>query len=138
MLPGGVRVILLADRGFGRTELARTCEDLKLRCLIRIKTVGRITHPSYTGRLDEYPIKKGLWRVLADAEYRSDKAVSLDVVIRWRKGLPAGRDGPWFLMTDREGNAVQLTDLYAKRVAVEELFRTRRVAATGWGWVRPR
>src|SRR4029079_1192998 len=37
MLPGGVRVILLADRGFGRTELARTSQELGVRFLIRIK-----------------------------------------------------------------------------------------------------
>jgi hypothetical protein len=37
MLPGGVRVVLLADRGFGRAELARTCEALNLRDLVRIK-----------------------------------------------------------------------------------------------------
>jgi hypothetical protein len=28
MPPAGVRVVLLADRGFGRTELAKTCTDL--------------------------------------------------------------------------------------------------------------
>ncbi len=37
MLPGGVKVVVLADRGFGRAELAKTCHELKLRYLIRIK-----------------------------------------------------------------------------------------------------
>ena len=72
------------DRGFGRTELARTCHDLRLRYVIRIKPDVRVAHPSYTGRLDDYPIRKGMWRVLTDAEYRSDKAVRLNVVIRWK------------------------------------------------------
>jgi hypothetical protein len=133
MLPGGVRVILLADRGFGRAELARTCEGLKLRYLIRIKPDVRVTHPSYTGRLDDYPIRKGMWRVLAGAEYRSDRAVSLNVVIRWKRGLPAKRDEPWFLMTNLAGNAVQLTDLYARRMAVEELFRDGKDGRYGLG-----
>jgi hypothetical protein len=82
MLPGGVEVILLADRGFGRTELARTCGELKRRYLIRIRPDVRIAHPSSTGRLDEYPIRRGVWRVPAGAAYRSDEAVSLNVVIR--------------------------------------------------------
>jgi hypothetical protein len=133
MLPGGVRVILLADRGFGRAELAKTCEGLKLRYLVRIKPEVRVAHPSYTGRLDDYPIKKGMWRVLAGAEYRSDKAVSLSVVIRWKRGLPAKRDEPWFLMTNLAGNAVQLTDLYARRMAVEELFRDGKDGRYGLG-----
>lgn len=123
MLPEGVKVILLADRGFGRTELAKTCRELCLRYLIRIKPDVRVAHPSYTGRLDDYPIKKGMWRVLTEAQYRSDKAVSLNVVIRWKRGLPKKRDEPWFLMTNLSGNAVQLTDLYARRMAIEELFR---------------
>jgi hypothetical protein len=123
MLPGGVKVILLADRGFGRTELAKTCRELCLRYLIRIKPDVRVTHPSYTGRLDDYPIQKGMWRVLTEARYRSDQAVTLNVVIRWKRGLPKNRDEPWFLMTNLSGNAVRLTDLYARRMAIEELFR---------------
>lgn len=133
MLPGGVRVILLADRGFGRTELAKTCAELNLRYLIRIKPEVRVTHPSYTGRLDEYPVKRGMGRVLVGAEYRSDKAVSLTVVIRWKRGLPKKRDEPWFLMTNLSGNAVQLTDLYARRMAVEELFRDGKDGRYGLG-----
>jgi hypothetical protein len=132
-LPGGVRVILPADRGFGRTELANTCRDLRLRYLIRIRPDVRVAHPSYTGRLDDYPVKRGMWRVLTDAEYRSDKAARLNVVIRWKHGLPAGRDEPWFLMTNPSGNAVRLTDLYARRVAVEELFRDAKGSRYGLG-----
>jgi hypothetical protein len=133
MLPGGVRVILLADRGFGRTELATTCRDLCLKYLIRIRPEVRVAHPSYTGRLDEYPVKKGMWRVLAGAEYRSDKAATLNVVIRWKRGLPPKRDEPWFLMTNLPGNAVQLTALYARRMAVEELFRDGKDGRYGLG-----
>lgn len=132
-LPAGVKVILLADRGFGRTELARACEGLKFRYLIRIKPDVRVSHHSYTGRLDDYPVRKGTWRVLSGAEYRSDKAVTLNVVIRWKKGLPAGRDEPWFLMTNLGGNAVQLTDLFARRMAVEELFRDSKDGRYGLG-----
>jgi hypothetical protein len=133
MLPEGVKVILLADRGFGRTELARTCRNLGVRFLIRIKPDVCVTHTSYTGRLDDYPIKKGMWRVLAGAQYRSDKAATLNVVIRWKKGLPEKRDEAWFLMTDLSGNAVRLTGLYARRMAIEELFRDAKDGRYGLG-----
>lgn len=99
MLPQRVRVIILADLGFGRAELAKTCHDLRVWYLIRIKPDMRVAHPSYTERLNEYPLKKGCWRVLAGAQYRSDKAVTLNVVIRWKQGWPKRRDEPWFLMT---------------------------------------
>jgi hypothetical protein len=133
MLPAGVKVIVLADRGFGGTERARTCQDLGVRFLIRIKPDVRVTHDSYTGRLDDYPIRKGMWRVLAGARYRRDEAVTLNVVIRWKKGLPKKRDEPWFLMTDLVGNAVQLTELYARRMAIEELFRDGKDSRYGLG-----
>ena len=86
-----------------------------------------------SGRLDDYPIKKGMWRVLAGAQYRSDRAVVLNVVIRWKKGLPKKRDEAWFLMTDLSGNAVQLTDLFARRTAIEELFRDGKDGRYGLG-----
>lgn len=133
MLPEGAKVILLADRGFGRTELARTCQQLGVRFLIRIKPDVTVSHPSYRGKLCDYPVKKGMWRVLAGCQYRSDHAVTLNVVIRWKKGLPRKRDEPWFLMTDPEGNAVQLTELYARRMAVEELFRDGKGGRYGLG-----
>ena len=133
LLPPGVTMILLADRGFGRTEPAKTCRELGVRFLIRVKPDVCVAHPSYTGRLDEYPVKPGMWRVLAGADYRSDGAVRLNVVIRWKKGLPPHRDGPWFLMTDLPGNAVRLTDLYARRMAVEELFRDGKSGRYGFG-----
>ena len=132
-LPAGVKVILLADRGFGRAELARTCEGLKFRYLIRIKPDVRVSHAGYTGRLDDYPVEKGVWRVLAGAHYRSDRAVTLNVVIRWKRGLPKKRDEPWFLMTNLGGNAVALTDLFARRMAVEELFRDSKDGRYGLG-----
>src|SRR5262249_50543213 len=72
-------------------------------------------------------------RVLSGAAYRSDRAATLNVVVRWPHGLPAKRDEPWFLMTDLSGNAVRLTDLYARRVAVEELFRDTKGARYGVG-----
>ena len=71
--------------------------------------------------------------MLAGAEYRSDKAVSLNVVIRWKTGLPQKRDEPWFLMSDLEGTALALTDLYARRLAVEELFRDGKDGRYGLG-----
>jgi hypothetical protein len=37
LIPPGVPVILLADRGFGRTELAKVCQQLGFRYLIRIR-----------------------------------------------------------------------------------------------------
>jgi len=123
LLPAGVPVILLADRGFGRTELARTCQQLGFRYVIRIKPDVCVDGPQYRGNLLDYPVQKGMAVVLRDVRYRKEDPVTQHVVIRWKPDLPKKRDEPWFLMTDLRREAVALTTLYGKRMTVEELFR---------------
>jgi hypothetical protein len=132
LLPEYVRVIVLADRGFGRAELARACRQIGLHFVIRIKPDAGVRHPRYRGLLKDYPVRKGIRRVLREAAYRLSDPVTLNVVIRWKKGLPAKRDEPWFLITDLPGTAVALTELYGRRMAVEELFRDDKSLRNGW------
>ncbi len=132
LVPDPVAIIVLADRGFGRAELARTCGQIGLRYRIRIKPDAGVRHPRYRGLLKDYPVRQGIHRVLRGAEYRLTDPVTLSVVIRWKKGLPAQRDEPWFLITDLPGSAVALTELYGRRMAVEELFRDDKSLRNGW------
>jgi Transposase DDE domain len=132
LLPGWLEVVVLADRGFGRAELARACAQIGLHFLIRVKPDAGVRHPRYSGLLRDYPVRKGTHRVLRQAAYRLSDPVALNVVIRWKKGPPAKRDEPWFLITDLPGNAVALTELYARRMAVEELFRDGKSVRNGW------
>ena len=128
-----VEIIVLADRGFGRAELARTCQGLpNLHFLLRIKPDVGIRHPRYRGLLRDYPVRPGIRRVLRQAAYRLTDPVTLHVVIHWKKGLAAKRDEPWFLITDLPGTAAALTALYARRMAVEELFRDDKSLRNGW------
>ncbi len=133
LVPSPVEIIVLADRGFGRAELTRTCLGLPgLHFLFRIKPDVGVRHPRWRGLLSDYPVRPGIRRVLRQAAYRLTDPVTLNVVIRWKKGLPAGRDEPWFLITDLPGNAAALTALYARRMAVEELFRDDKSLRNGW------
>ena len=132
MIPDNVPVILLADRGFGRTELARTCQHLRFRYLIRIKPDVWVEGASYRGNLQDYPVKKGMAVVLRDVRYRQDEPVTQQVVIRWKPDLPAKRDEAWYLMTDLRQSAVVLTNLYGKRMTVEELFRDDKNKRNGF------
>ena len=132
MIPEDVEVVLLADRGFGRTELARTCQQLKLRYLIRIKPDVWIDCPSFHGKLLDYPVRKGMQRFLKNVSYRKKGAVTQHVVIHWKEGLPKKRDEPWFLMTDLERDVEALTTLYGKRMTVEELFRDDKNKRNGF------
>ena len=132
MIPDSVEIVLLADRGFGRAELARTCQQLGFRYVIRIKSDVWIECPSYRGKLMDYPVRKGMQRFLKQVSYRKKDAVKQHVVIHWKVGLPKKRDEPWFLMTDMERKVESLTTLYGKRMTVEELFRDDKNKRNGF------
>ncbi len=132
LIPPGVPVILLADRGFGRTELARLCRQLDFRYVVRIKPDVWVEGPEHTGKLKDYPVTKGMAVVWHSVRYRRDDPVTQHVVIRWKEGLPPKRDEPWFLMTDLRRGAVALTDLYGQRMTVEELFRDDKSKRNGF------
>jgi hypothetical protein len=132
LIPQRVPVILLADRGFGRVEMARACHNFGFRYLIRIKPDAWIEHPTFRGKLKSYPVAKGMRRVLKATRHRKSRPVTHNIVVRWQPGLPAKRDEPWYLMTDLEGSALQLTALYGKRMTVEELFRDGKSRRNGF------
>jgi hypothetical protein len=132
LIPRGVPVILLADRGFGRTELAKLCRQLDFRYVVRIKPDVWVEGPAYRGLLKKYPVQKGMAVVWHGVRYRKDDPVTHHVVIRWKEGLPPKRDEPWYLMTDLKRSAVALTDLYGRRMTVEELFRDAKSKRNGF------
>ena len=58
LVPERVRIILLADRGFGRTELARTLLGMvNVSFVIRIKPQVKVGHKTFTGKQVDYPVK---------------------------------------------------------------------------------
>lgn len=132
MIPTRVKVILLADRGFGRTSMARFCREQGFSYLIRIQPKVHVASDSFTGKLLDYPIHKGISRKLSDVSYRQDQAVCQHVVVHWARNLPSKRDECWFLMTDLPGTASRLVGLYAKRMSVEQLFRDLKNKRNGW------
>jgi Transposase DDE domain len=123
LLPPSCPVTILADRGFGRAEWAAACRELNSRYVVRIKPDVTVACPRYRGVLRKYPTWKGMAQVLRGVDYRKDRRVKHNIVVRWRPDLPRGRDEPWYLMTDLDGRAERICELYARRMSVEELFR---------------
>lgn len=132
MVPASVKVILLADRGFGRCALAAFCRRHHFSYLIRVRPDVRVKLKGFDGTLLDYPMTKGVAKVLRDVAYRADGAVTQHVVVRWKAGLPPKRDECWFLMTDLTGTASQLCALYARRMTIEQLFRDQKSKRNGW------
>jgi hypothetical protein len=50
----------------------------------------------------------------------------------WKRKLPKHRDEPWFLMTDLEWPATTLSELYGRRMTIEETFRDHKSRRNGY------
>jgi hypothetical protein len=132
MIPPGRKVILLADRGFARTELGRFCQQNQFDYVIRINPNVHVRSESYAGKLLDYPVRKGICKLLRSVAYRSHHPVVQHIAIRWVHGLPKGRDECWFLMSSLEAGPARLTRLYAHRMSIEEMFRDHKSKRNGW------
>lgn len=132
MLPASARVILLADRAFGRTELGRVCQELGFHYVIRIRPDVWIEGTEWTGVLARLPVEKGQCRLLRNVLYRKETPLRQHVVVRWKEHLPKHRDEPWYLMTDLDRDPRALSELYGRRMTVEELFRDDKNKRNGW------
>lgn len=138
MIPEAQKVILPADRGFGRTELARFCQQYKFDYVIRIGPKVHVKCASYTGKLPDYPVHKGICKLLKQVDYRYKKrgggreGVRQNIVVRWVRGLPAQRDECWFLMTSLDAGPAQISKLYGQRMTCEQLFRDHKSKRNGW------
>lgn len=132
MIPDGQKVILLADRGFGRTELARFCQQQQFDYVIRINPDVHVRSASYTGKLLDYPVRKGICKLLRSVAYRSHHSVTQHIAIRWVRGLPKHRDECWFLMSSLQAGAARISRLYGQRMTIEELFRDYKSKRNGW------
>jgi len=132
MIPRSITVVILADRGFGRTALATFCQQQGFGYVIRIQPSVTVRLHGFHGKLLDYPVHKGIAKVLKRVSYRSDDAVTQHVVVRWRKDLPKNRDECWFLMSDQPGSAHQLCNLYGRRMTIEQLFRDDKSKRNGW------
>ena len=131
-IPASVAVIVLADRGFGRTELARVCQQLGFHYLIRISPDVYVDGRDYRGKLSAYPVRKGICRRLRHLAYRKNDPVYQHVVVHWRRNLPKDRDECWFLMTDLAWSARTLVHLYGQRMTIEQVFRDHKNHRNGF------
>lgn len=129
MLPKTTEAVILADRGFGRAEMARECQKLNLGYIIRIEPKVHVKAHGFTGKLSDLPIAPGQHLVLHNVLYRKLKPVKQHVAILWR----AGEDKPWYLMTNLEKlRAKQLSVVFGRRMTIEEYFRDAKSKRNGF------
>ena len=129
MIGQSVQVTILADRGFGRAEMARECQKLGFHYIIRIEPTVWVRNRHFNGLLKYYPIGRGHSCLLREVFYRKEKPVSQHVAIVWQRD----QEHPWYLMTDDDQlRAKALSKVFAKRMTIEEYFRDAKSKRNGF------
>ena len=129
MIPESTKVVILADRGFGRTEMARVCQELEFHYILRIRPDVWIEHPEFTGKLLDLPVRPGVSRMLRKVAYRKQRPVTQHVGVLW----PCDQQEPWFLATDLPRLQVKaLSRIYGRRMTIEEYFRDTKSKRNGF------
>ncbi len=131
MVPKTNEVVILADRGFGRADMARECQKLRFSYIIRIEPRVYIKSRSFTGNgnLMDLPIKPGQQRLLCNVSYRKEKSVTQHVAVIWKPD----KTEPWLLTTNLEKvPARKLAKVFGKRMSIEEYFRDAKNKRKGF------
>jgi hypothetical protein len=131
VLPAGVRVTVLADRGFGDQALYTALRDFGFDFVVRFR--GNVTVESRTGetrRADAWVRANGTIRQLRGARVTQDRtAVDLVVCVQAR-----GMQAPWCLAVGSATlTGAQAVRLYGRRFTIEEAFRDVKDSRYGLG-----
>jgi hypothetical protein len=131
VLPPGVQVTVLADRGFGDRKLYALLTDLGFAFVIRFR--GDVTVQSAEGEVRlarEWVPTNGRLRQLAGARVTTDR-YRVDTVVAVKK---RGMKDAWCLAVHGARlNAAVAVRLYAKRFTIEETFRDTKDLRYGLG-----
>jgi hypothetical protein len=129
LVPARTQAVIIADRGFGRAEYARTLQEIGFGYVIRVNPQVAFRSLRYSGRLDELGIHPGMRRDLGFGLFRKTGPVRQRVLVYWEKR----KAEPWFLATNLEWGWKKVVLAYSRRMSIEELFRDEKNIRYGWG-----
>jgi hypothetical protein len=120
------RAVIVADRGFGRTELFRFLDERGFFYCIRVKGDAWVAFTGYEGKLRDYEVKVGQTFKLSRVRYHKHKryGVKLALTCTRIKGKPK----TWMLATNLPSSARQIVGVYHRRFWCEESFRDLKQA----------
>jgi hypothetical protein len=131
VLPEGVAVTLLADRGFGDAKLYLMLEDLGFQYVIRFREIISVmTRDGESRTAGEWVPSNGRVRVIRDALVTHELCPVAAVVCVKESGM---KDS-WCLASSRAELAPKaIVELYGKRFTTEENFRDTKDLKFGMG-----
>ena len=119
-----LKTIIVADRGFGRTELFRFISAQGFSYVIRVKGDVWIECRSYSGKLKDYPLRVGQTFKLIEVRYHKTKRLELKLALNC--ALIKQKVSAWLLATDLPLQARQVVEIYRRRFWCEESFRDQK------------
>lgn len=131
VLPAGVRVTILADRGFGDAGLyALLQNELQFDFVVRFRSNILVVPEDGEGKTArEWVPGNGRPRHLRNARVTTDAEPVTAVVVVRAKGM---KDA-WCLATSRQDAAADIIKLYSRRFTIEESFRDAKDWRFGMG-----
>jgi len=128
-LPKRAQVVVIADRGFARAELAWDLGVIGLPYIVRV--CGKVVFESegYSGLLRDMELYPGERLDLGWGFYRQKNPVRRRVAACWARGHLE----PWLLGTNLRWGLKRLAGAFKQRMMIEELFRDEKNIRYGWG-----
>jgi hypothetical protein len=129
LVPSRTEIIVVADRGFARAELARHLDQIGVKYVIR---VGRKVHfdcAQYRGLLEDLPICPCEHLDLGVGWYREEVPVRRRLVAYWQRGQLEAL----LLATNMTWVWRRIVKTFQLRMMIEELFRDEKNIRYGWG-----
>jgi hypothetical protein len=123
-VPKHWRVVIVADRGFGRTELLRFIQEQGFGFVIRVKGDAWIKAGRFRGKLKDYALALGQCFKLSDVIYHKTKQYPLKLVLNCAR--IKGKVISWLLATNLAMSARQIVSIYRERFWCEESFRDQK------------
>jgi Transposase DDE domain len=130
VLPEGVEVLLLADRGFADQKFFRFLdEELKFKYIIRIKSSTTVIHKNLKNKAGNWLQDDGKAIQLKDALLTLTQYPIKQFIAVKDKGMKAA----WLLVSNADLKASEVIKHYAKRWKIEPYFRDLKDSRFGWG-----
>jgi transposase len=123
------KITLLADRGFDSPEFLLFLEMLKIKFVIRVSSAKWIYFKNGKKRkTGKNIIKKGFQQKYENIKYTGNKKFRCNLYVKWKDD----QKEPWMLLSNKNVKIEKVCDLYAKRWAIEEMFKSLKNEDVGF------
>jgi len=130
VLPTGIEVILLADRGFADQKFFRFLdEELGFKYIIRIKSSTTIIHKGIKNKAVSWLNTEGKLLHLKEAFLTLEQYPIKQFVAVKDKDMKAA----WLLVSNTQLKGSEIVKNYSKRWKIEPYFRDLKDSRFGWG-----